>query len=47
MVNRREWRWFGHIIRMDNNRTPRDLRERRFEGMWGRGRVRVEWEEPV
>jgi hypothetical protein len=23
MVNRRELRWFGHLIRMDNYRTPR------------------------
>ena len=47
MVDRRELRWFGHLIRMDINRKPRYLWERRVEGMRGRGRARVEWEEPV
>jgi hypothetical protein len=45
MVDRKELREFGHLIRMDNNRKPRDLWERGVEGMRGRGRVRVEWEE--
>jgi hypothetical protein len=45
MDDREEMRWFGHLIRMDNNRKPRDLWERRGEGRRGRGRVRVEWEE--
>jgi hypothetical protein len=47
MDNRRELRWFGHLIRMDNNRKPRDLQDRRVEGMWGSGRARVEQEEPM
>ena len=39
MVDRRELRWFGHLIGMDNNRKPRDLREKRVEGIQGRGRM--------
>ena len=39
MVDRRELRWLGHLIGMDNNRKPRDLREKRVEGMQGRGRI--------
>ena len=47
MVKRRELRWFGHLIRMDNNSKPRFLRERVVEWVCGRGGVRVEWEEPM
>jgi len=47
MVNRRELSWFGHLIRMDNNRKPRYLWERKVKGVCGRGRVSVEWEEPM
>jgi hypothetical protein len=42
MVDRRELSWFGHLIRMDNNRKPRDLWERRDGGIQGRGMARVE-----
>jgi hypothetical protein len=42
MDDRRELRWFGHQIRMDNNRKLRDLWERIVEGMQGRGRSKVE-----
>jgi hypothetical protein len=34
MVDRWELRQFGHLIRMDNNRKPRYLWERRVEGIW-------------
>jgi hypothetical protein len=47
MVARSELSCFGHLVGMDNNRKPRHLWERRVEGMWGRGRVRVEWKEPT
>jgi hypothetical protein len=43
MVDRRELRWFVHLIRMDNSRTLRQVWERRVEGLRGRGRVRIEW----
>jgi hypothetical protein len=33
MVDMKELRWFGHLIRMDNNRKPMGLWERRVEGM--------------
>jgi len=45
MVNRRELSWFGHLIRMDNNRKRRHFWETRVAGIWGR--VKVEWEEPM
>jgi hypothetical protein len=32
MVDRRELRWFGQEIRMDNNKKPRHLWERRVGG---------------
>ena len=47
MVDRCELRRSGHLIRMDINRKPRHLWERSFQGIWGRGRVGVEWEIPV
>jgi len=47
MVYRRELRWFGHLIVLDNNRKPRHLLERRVEDLQGKGRVRVEWEESM
>jgi len=47
MFDRRRLRWFGHLIRIDKNRKPRHLWERGVDGMWGRGRMSVEWEEPM
>ena len=47
MVDRRELSWFGHLIRVDNNRQPRHLWERRVAGIQGRQRVKVECEEPM
>jgi hypothetical protein len=45
MVDSRDLRQFVHIIRMDNNRKPKQIWESRVEGMLVRGRVTVEWEE--
>jgi hypothetical protein len=46
MVDRKELRGFGHLIRMDNNRRRRDLWERIVVvGIRGRGRANVEREE--
>jgi hypothetical protein len=45
MVHKRELRWFGHLIRIDNNRKPRKVWETRVERMRGRGRQRIKWEE--
>jgi len=33
MVERMELRWFGHLIRMDSNKKPWQLRDARVEGM--------------
>jgi len=47
MVDKRELRWFGHLIRMDSNKKPRQVWDARVQGMWGRGRPRIKWEELV
>jgi hypothetical protein len=47
MVDKRELRWFGHLIKMDSNKKPRQVWDARFEGTWGRGRPKIEWEELV
>ena len=44
MVDRRELRWLGHLIRIKSNRKPRQVWETRVEGIWGRGRPQIEWE---
>jgi len=45
IVNRRNWRCFGHQIKIDSNRKPRQVWETRVEGMEGRVRQRIEREE--
>jgi hypothetical protein len=47
MVDKRELRWFGHLIRMDSDKKPWQVWDARFEGTWRRGRPRIEWEELV
>jgi hypothetical protein len=44
VVGRRELRWFEHLIRLDNNRKPRHLRESRDEEMRGRRKAKMKWE---
>lgn len=46
MVDKRELRWFGHIIRVDSSKKPWQVWDTRVE-TWGRGRPRIEWEELV
>jgi hypothetical protein len=45
MVDRRELRWFGHLVRRDSNRKARKVWETRVETMHGRGRSRIEGED--
>ena len=45
MVDERELRCVGQLIRMDSNRKSRQLWKTRVEGMQGRGSPRIEWEE--
>ena len=47
IVNRRNWRCFGQLIKMDSNRKPRQVWETRVEGMEGRVTPRIEWEDHV
>jgi len=46
MVDKRELRWFGHLIRMDSSKKPWQVWGTRVE-TWVRGRPRIEWEELV
>lgn len=45
MVDKREQRWFGHLIRIDGNRKPRQVGETNVEGMCRRARPGIEWKE--
>jgi hypothetical protein len=47
MVDKRELRWFRDLIRMDSSKKPWQVWDTRVEGMWGRGRPSIEWEELV
>jgi hypothetical protein len=45
MVDWKELGCFVHLIGMVNSRKPRNLWERRVEGLHVSGRVRAEWED--
>jgi hypothetical protein len=47
MVDRKKLQCFGHLIKMDSKRKARQAWETRFEGLEGRVRPRIEWEEHV
>ena len=40
-------RWYGHVVRMKEERLPRKMLEVRSLGTRGKGRPRIEWEEYV
>jgi hypothetical protein len=37
-IERRKLRWYGHLVRMEEDRKPRYILEARIEGKRGRGR---------
>jgi hypothetical protein len=47
MFDRKTLRCFGHLINMDSNIKPRQAWETKIEGLEGRVRPRIEWEEHV
>ena len=40
-LQRRQLKWFGHVVRMENDRKPKQIMEARPEGRRSRGRPRV------
>jgi hypothetical protein len=42
-IERRKLRWYGHLVRMEEDRKPRQILETRIEGKRGRGRPRKVW----
>ena len=43
-MERKALGWYGHMVRMKEDRKPREVMEARPEGRRGRGRPRLEWE---
>lgn len=46
-VEKRQLKWYGHVVRMTRTREPRRILEARPEGTRGRGRPRVTWEQTL
>ena len=40
ILQKRQLKWFGHVVRMDETRKPRQIMEARTEGRRGRDRPR-------
>jgi hypothetical protein len=46
-IERRKLRWCGHLVRMAEERKPRQILEARIEGKRGRGRPRKVWMDDI
>jgi hypothetical protein len=46
-IERRKLRWYGHLVRMAEDRKPRQILEARIEGKRGRGRPRKVWMDDI
>jgi hypothetical protein len=42
-IERRKLRWYGHLVRMAEDRKPRQILQARIEGKRERGRPRKVW----
>jgi hypothetical protein len=46
-IERRKLRWYGHLVRMAEDRKPRQILEARIEGKIGRRRQRKVWMDDI
>jgi hypothetical protein len=46
-IERRKLRWYRHLVRMAEDRKPRQILEARIEGTRGRGRPRKVWMDDI
>ena len=46
-IERRSLKWYGHVVRMQDYRKPKQAMEARREKRRGRGRPRRTWEDCV
>ncbi|KAJ4439765.1 hypothetical protein ANN_07893 [Periplaneta americana] len=46
-IERKQLNWFGHLVRMGDERKVKEVFESRVEGKRRRGRPRIEWEQYV
>jgi hypothetical protein len=46
-IERRSIQWYGHVVRMQDYRKPKQVMETRREKRRGRGRPRKTWEDCV
>jgi hypothetical protein len=46
-IERRSIQWYGHVVRMQDYRKPKQAMEARREKRRGRGRPRKTWEDSV
>ena len=47
MIEKKTLRWYGHVLRMREERIPKRVLEARSLGTRGKGRPRIGWEEYV
>jgi hypothetical protein len=46
-IETRMLRWYGHLVRMEEDRKPRQILEARIEGKRGRGKPRKVWMDDI
>ena len=46
-IEQRQLAWFGHTLRMNNNRIPKRIVERKPEGKRPKGRLRTTYEDQI
>jgi hypothetical protein len=46
-IERRKLRWYGHLVRMAEDRTPRQILQARIEGKRGTDRTRKVWMDDI
>lgn len=46
-IEEKQLNWYGHLVRMRNERIPKKMLEMRPDGKRARGRPRIQWEENI